>query len=272
MTVYDKQMTFSDVNDEYSQFVDKFNPKKTTDDCYTPDNIYNAVVDWACRKYEIGRDSIVRPFWPGGDYERFDYPDGCAVVDNPPFSILSRIIRFYCSKNVKFLLFGPALTLFSAQDMKVTYIVSDSTITYANGAVVQTGFITNMGTLENVIETSTELHAIIKQINKLNVKKDKKAVRKLALPDCIVTAARMQHLVSHGIDMNVRRAECVRCNELDNLKGGIFGGGYMLSERAAAERAAAERAAAERAAAERDVMVELSQREIEFQKSIGGEI
>ena len=34
-------------------------------------------------------------------------------------------------------------------------------------------------------------------------------------------------------------------------KSGIFGGAFLLSERAAAERAAAERAAAERAAAER---------------------
>ena len=31
---------------EYSAFVDKFTPKKTTDDCYTPENIYEAVAEW----------------------------------------------------------------------------------------------------------------------------------------------------------------------------------------------------------------------------------
>ena len=41
-------------------------------------------------------------------------------------------------------------------------------------------------------------------------------------------------------------------------KSGIFGGAFLLSERAAAERAAAERAAAERAEAE---VWELSDRE-----------
>lgn len=29
--------------DTYDEFVDKFRVKKTTDDCYTPDNIYEVV-------------------------------------------------------------------------------------------------------------------------------------------------------------------------------------------------------------------------------------
>ena len=38
-----------DENKEYKEFVEKFKPKKTTDDCYTPPNIYEAVVGW-CEK------------------------------------------------------------------------------------------------------------------------------------------------------------------------------------------------------------------------------
>lgn len=30
---------------EYDAFVEKFKPKKTTDDCYTPANVYDAVAD-----------------------------------------------------------------------------------------------------------------------------------------------------------------------------------------------------------------------------------
>lgn len=34
----------------------------------------------------------------GRDFEAFDYPDGCIVVDNQPFSILARIQDFYLGR------------------------------------------------------------------------------------------------------------------------------------------------------------------------------
>lgn len=83
-----------ETNAEYQKFVDKFKPKLTTDDCYTPPIVYNAVRDWACAKYEINPDKIVRPFYPGGDYEHYDYPSDSVVLDNPPFSIITKICNF----------------------------------------------------------------------------------------------------------------------------------------------------------------------------------
>ena len=88
----------------YEDFVNKFKPKKTTDDCYTPPAIYEAVKNWACNKYGILPDSIVRPFYPGGDYEHYPYPAGCTVLDNPPFSILTKICEFYLANDIKFFL------------------------------------------------------------------------------------------------------------------------------------------------------------------------
>lgn len=38
----------------YEEFVDKFKPKKTTDDCYTPGAIYEAVKDWAIKEMDWG--------------------------------------------------------------------------------------------------------------------------------------------------------------------------------------------------------------------------
>ena len=38
----------------YEEFVDKFKPKKTTDDCYTPDAIYEVVKDWAIKEMDWG--------------------------------------------------------------------------------------------------------------------------------------------------------------------------------------------------------------------------
>ena len=38
----------------YEEFVDKFKPKKTTDDCYTPGAIYEVVKDWAIKEMDRG--------------------------------------------------------------------------------------------------------------------------------------------------------------------------------------------------------------------------
>lgn len=53
-----------DFND-YEKFITKFKAAKTTDDCYTPQPIYEAVVDYVFRKGNLPEDTeIVRPFRP----------------------------------------------------------------------------------------------------------------------------------------------------------------------------------------------------------------
>ena len=85
----------------YEEFVEKFKPKKTTDDCYTPPYIYDAVQRWAINEYRLDGRPILRPFYPGGDYEHFEYQKNGVVIDNPPFSILSKIITFYIEKKYR---------------------------------------------------------------------------------------------------------------------------------------------------------------------------
>ena len=131
-------------NDQYNAFVDKFKPKKTTDDCYTPDNVYNAVADWVAKEYGKDRQTFVRPFYPGGDYQGYDYPQSCVVVDNPPFSILAQINKFYLANGIRFFLFAPTLTVFGNRANGICNIVTDTTITYENGATVNTSFITKI--------------------------------------------------------------------------------------------------------------------------------
>ena len=127
----------------YEEFVAKFNKEKpkTTDDCYTPLEIYEVVLDWANEKLNIGDRPIVRPFYPGGDFENYDYPENCVVVDNPPFSIFAKILRWYNEHGIDFFLFAPFLTSIKEG---VTLVCTDTTITYENGAFVKTGFVTNM--------------------------------------------------------------------------------------------------------------------------------
>ena len=130
----------------YEAWVDKFKYKMTTDDCMTPEPVYQAVLDWARAEYNIGPETrIVRPFWPGADYRAEDYSGDCMVIDNPPFSILSEICRWYQEHGVRFLLFAPTLTLFSTACGEMNYIVCAATVTYENGAKVNTSFVTNMG-------------------------------------------------------------------------------------------------------------------------------
>ena len=68
----------------------------------------------------------------------------------------------------------------------------------------------------------------------------------------------------YEVDFEVRREDCCRISALDAQRAcgkAIYGGGLLLSERAAAERAAAERARAH--------VWELSAREREVVRMIG---
>ena len=267
------QSTFEETSEDYKAFVEKFKPKKTTDDCYTPANIYEAVLEWAAKKYGFDKSAAVRPFWPGADFERHDYPTGCVVVDNPPFSILAKITRHYNARGIRYFLFGPALTIFSNRG-ESNYVIAGASVTYANGAVVNTSFITNLG--EYLIEAAPDLRDIICALDDENRRATTKELPKYNYPPAIVTAAGINYLAVHHTQFKVRREEAVFVRKMDAQAGTnktLFGGGFLLTEEAArrraeAERAAAERAAAERAAAERAAATvwQLSPREIEMQK------
>ena len=241
---------------EYKAFVEKFKPKKTTDDCYTPENVYEAVRDWAVQEYGLHGREIVRPFWPGGDYERYEYPEGCVVIDNPPFSILSNICRFYDARGIDYFLFAPSLTLFGINRGQCNYVVADADITYQNGATVQTGFVTKLG--EYKVTLSGALHRLVKAANKANTK----AVNQLPVytyPHNVINAAQLQKIVCRGIDLRIRQEDAtfIRAMDAQRAEGkAIYGGGFLLSSMAAAEKAAAEKAAAEKAAATRWPMSE----------------
>ena len=266
--------------EDYEGFVDKFKPKKTTDDCYTPPEVYDAVLGYCVERFGIDPARAVRPFYPEGDYEAFEYPEGCCVVDNPPFSILSEIVGFYVSRSVPFFLFAPSLTCFGPLRRhlgRVTALLSDSGVTYENGATVRTAFLTSL--LPGVAcESEPNLGRLVGEAaDAAKVRMGLKAavpLPKYEFPDSVLTAARLQWMAGHGEPLRVMADECAFVRSLDAMKAAgkpdIFGGGLLLSRRAAAERAAAERAAAERAAAERAAahMWALSERELTVQAEL----
>ena len=210
--------------------------------------VVNAYVE---KRWGIDRSRFVRPFYPGGDYENFVYASDAVVVDNPPFSILGKIKRFYLTRGIPFFLFCPSLTSFSGWDERCDVIVCDANITYENGAVVRTAFCTSLPSdyvAESAPELGEEINRVCDELRHLN----SKTLPKYEYPDGVLTAARLQWMAAHHTELRIRRGECCRIAALDSQKAvgkAVFGGGLLLSERAAAERAAAERAAAERAAA-----------------------
>ena len=224
----------------YSAFVDKFKPKKTTDDCYTPENIYEAVADFVAKTYGRDKRFFVRPFWPGGDYQSVGYMPYDTVVDNPPFSILSQIVQWYNDHGVKFFLFAPTLTLFSSSSS--CQLPTGVAVTYENGASVNTSFLTNLEDYQ--VRTYPELYQAIEKANAYNEKLKKKSLPKYSYPDEIITAAMAARWCKYGIEYTLKREDCERIGTLDaqrKVGKSIFGNGYILAERAAAERAAAER-------------------------------
>ena len=227
----------SDDDEEYQEFLKKFEAKKTTDDCYTPDNIYNAVRDWAAEKYEIGNAAIVRPFYPGGDYKSEKYPSGCVVIDNPPFSIISEICEWYTSKRINFFLFAPTLTLLGIMRGSANYVVCGCGVVYENGASVNTSFVTNMG--GNKIVAAADLREILDDENKKNLKKLHRELPKYSYPDEVLTATMLCYMAAHGVSLEISERDVHFIRALDAQKAsgkGLFGSGFLLSEKAAAEK------------------------------------
>ena len=256
-------------NDEYNEFLDKFEQAKTTDDCYTPDKVYDAVADWVANEYGVSRDDFVRPFYPGGDYQRYKYQKDSIVVDNPPFSILAEILNWYNDNGIKFFLFAPALTLFSSSSSSSCAIAVGVGVIYENKASVSTSFLTNLE--EDRIRTAPTLYKAVQKAVDEVAADMRRELPKYEYPDEVITAAKLQYFSKYGVDFRASRKDTEQVRQLDAQKESgkaIYGSGYFLSEKAAAEKAAAEKAAAEKAAAEK---WQLSDRELEIVRSLGGE-
>ena len=260
----------SEEDEEYQAFLEKFEAKKTTDDCYTPDNIYDAVKKWCIDKYGLKGKKIIRPFYPGGDYKKEDYSGDCVVLDNPPFSIISEICEWYAERNIPFFMFAPALTLLGISRGTMNYVACCVSVTYANGANVSTSFVTNLGNKK--IVASAELRELIEEANKENLRKMHKELPKYSYPDEVLTATMLGYMAAHGTSLEIEAKDVHFIRALDSQKEsgkGLFGSGFLLSERATSEKVAAEKAAAEKIATNNTNIWELSDREREIVKSLG---
>nr|DAF21849.1 MAG TPA: adenine-specific methyltransferase [Caudoviricetes sp.] len=252
----------------YEEFVEKFKPKKTTDDCYTPPAVYEAVKDWVVKEYSLEGKEIARPFYQGGDYERYDYPADCVVIDNPPFSTLTKICKWYIEKNIKFFLFAPRLTLFS-NNLDVAYIIDGApSIVYENGAKVSTSFITNLDTCR--IRSASGLKQAIAKAQSGGGKE----LPHYEYPKNVVTSSGLEAFAKRDIEFRFEKDEVHFIRGLDTQKAfkkAIFGAGFLISDKKAKELREAKQTKTKEIFenAESKIYWELSDREKEIIKNLG---
>ena len=214
-----RQLSFTD----YDGFCEKFKPKKTTDDCYTPPAVYDAVLDYVNRKVTAleGRE-VVRPFWPGGDYERHEYPQDCIVVDNPPFSITAQIVRFYIRNGIDFFLFCDGLTCMNLSNIpQVAFHIVKNGVTFENGAQVIIAFVTNVRPNGERIVLAGELEAALR----IACKQPNKEKKKLVYPHEVVSGALLKKFVSIGRNIAISESQCAPIAQHE----APFGGGFMVT-------------------------------------------
>lgn len=223
---------------DYKDFVEKFKPKKTTDDCYTPAEVYDAVVEWVAKEYDLDPSNFVRPFYPGGDYQNENYASSDVVVDNPPFSILAEIIDFYRENNIKFFLFAPGLTIFAYMNRgDVCAITTYNDIVYKNNVNVRTAFLTNMD--ENIIRSAPDLRKKIDDVNK----NETSHLPRYEYPIQVLTSPMVGRLSQYGVDFKLKKDQIHLIRKFENHDIAIFGGGVLLSNKATEQKEKAEKQA-----------------------------
>lgn len=205
--------------DDYDGFVKKFERKKTTDDCYTPPAVYEAVKNWVFKYWHSTQElNIVRPFYPGKDYQEYDYKPTDLVLDNPPFSLNAQIIQYYNEHNVKFFIFAPHNSLFNANDeTRNTFVIVGASVIFENGANVSIDFVTNLPSEYSIILAGDLKEAIEAENPKPNVKK-------YIHPYGVVSSALLGKYVVRGNCYAIPRELTAMCPHKDKP----FGGGFCI--------------------------------------------
>ena len=228
---------------DYESYVAKFteNPK-TTDDTFTPRDVYEAVLKYVGEVVDLTGKQILRPFYPGGDYRNAEYPEDGIVIDNPPFSIFTEIVKFYTATGIPFFLFGQGKTIMCCVKYCTAVIVTDL-LTYENGARIYTNFASNLFG-DTIIMTAPRLNDLIFSGPSQNVKAN---LASYNYPPELLSFSQMQTICRGGVEFAVKRSECQIVKNLDNHPKSLFGEHILLSSAKAEEKESAKTLAQEQA-------------------------
>ena len=220
---------------DYESYVAKFQDKeKTTDDTYTPKDVYEAVVSYVGEMFDLTDKQILRPFYPGGDYENAEYPDNGVVIDNPPFSIFTKICKFYSENNIPFFLFGPGMTIMSVIKY-CTVVIANASLIFENKANVKCNFATNIFDPNIAVMTVPMLSRLLNECPSQNITVDMPIIEK---PDIVLSVSDLQTISHGGIEFVVKRNECAIIKEFGGRA--LFGNHILITQAKAKAKAKAQ--------------------------------
>lgn len=212
----------------------------STDECYTPPAVYDTVLDYAVERYQLQGKHIVRPFIPGGDYQKYAYDKNDVVIDNPPFSMTTKITNWYIDHNIPFFLFVNGLygvSLSRGLHGKATVIVTNSNVSFYNKGSekrIKLGFVTNLDPKNIIIRGDAIL------TNKLNGLVDKKSFKRFHYPDNVLKNNDILAALQRNVELKLTTDNCLFEDNLDYHKAqmhakqqrfDVFGGGYLVNDK-----------------------------------------
>ena len=206
----------------------------TSDECYTPPAVYDTVLDYAVERYNLQGKHIVRPFIPGGDYQKYVYGKNDVVIDNPPFSITTKTVNWYIDHNIPFFLFINGLygvSLSRKLHGKVTVIVTNASVSFyhkPNNKVIRLGFVTNMEPKNIIIRGDATL------TNRLNGLVKKKSFKRYHYPDNFLKNNDILAALQRNVELKLTTDNCWFEDNLDYHKSrrlSVFGGGYLVNDK-----------------------------------------
>lgn len=194
--------------------------RATKDEIYTDEDEYNDLADFFKQYYpDDFKRPIIRPFYPGGDYtDLTQYPADCLVFDNPPFSIESKIIKFYNEHNIKYILFAPGNNLSNMRNGCSTW--TGCTIHY-DVAAFFSQFLTNLDE-QQTLHISGELYNFMRS-RFFERHPPKKHIKEMLPADCYYSG-NIQVMARHGENKTINLTKDSYCfaREFNGTK--IFGG------------------------------------------------
>ena len=218
---------------DYEGYVAKFRTQdlpKTTDETYTPEDVYECVVDYVSTIFPLEGKVVERPFYPGGDYRHYPYQPNGVVIDNPPFSILRQIVDYYLEIGHPFFLFAPEVCSAGYACNGCTVFFMDHDIVFGNGAKINVAFVGNLTPQWGVVCASSLTRAIEAAPSQ---QPPKPKLKSYAIPHNMLHFSELSTLAALEEDTAFHSAEV--CPTKAKYEGRTVGFGYkfLLSDNAA---------------------------------------
>ena len=193
-----------------------------------------------------------------------EYPENGIVIDNPPFSIFTKIVRFYSHEKIPFFLFGPGMTIASCCKYCTAVIVAEQ-IAFDNGAQIRCNFASNLYG-DTMITTAPLLGDLLARCQS---QKPRNPLPSYQYPDNVLSVSDMQTIARNGEVFSVSRSEAVIIRDLDlhPKAGGLFGDHLLLSMAKAREKEEVKRRTTEKT--HPTIPISLSERERRIIEKLG---